>query len=470
MQKFLSRRLNDGVFFVILMIVFGELASLLHINSLSPSDSNHFILQAQAWLHGHLDMGVHRNDTITINGKVYIVYPSLPAFMMLPFIAVLGDTFSDVWFTWIFASLSIVLLFRTLEVMRIRNITHRRPFENFIIAITFGFGTIALWLCLGGQIWFTAQTVSVFYILLTLHGTLSRRWPLATLSVGLVLLTRVPEVLIGIVPLIVYLHDLGIGRRVQQQWYFLPRYWPSLRELAVILAPFAVTLLIHLVHNQLYFGSPLSIGYDIQNQQNYPNIKYGVVSWHYIWPNFVVAFLRWPAFYFNSPTDVHPQVDLIIDGIGTSMFFSTPLLAIFIFAPQGKTPQTWLRATFWVTTAIILLAILMYCTTGWRQVGARYVYVLYPLLFLLLAQRAAPIDTRWICLAGVSIFNNLLLAQRFWEGKSSMEFIAGSAGIVLVACIVAIVILHRQKYQSEELTPAEPEMVPVGSIHSGEYS
>ncbi len=468
MQKFLLRRLNDGISFVILMVLLGGFAMLLHIDPIHPSQDDHLIVQAQAWLHGHLDMGVHLGDTIILDGKVYIIYPPLPALMMVPFVAILGDKFSDVWFTWAFAALNIMLLFRTLEVMRVRSITTRTPLENLILAITFGFGTIALWLCLGGRVWFTAQTISIFGIMITLHSTLSRRWPLATLGVGMVMLTRTSEVLIGIVPLIVYLHDLGVGRRVQQQWHFLPQRWPSMRELAVTLAPFVVALLIFLVHNRLYFGNFLSTGYDIQNQQYYPDIKYGVLSWHYIWPNFVVDFLRGPGFNFTGPFDVNPQSDLFIDGIGTSMFFSTPLLAIFIFAPQGKTPQAWLRNTFWVTVAMILLSVLAYCMAGWSQVGARYVFPLYPLLFLLLAQRAAPLDTRWISLAGISIFINLLLARTFWERNPSALFMAGSAGIVLIFCMIAIIMLRRQGQPQEEIAPLAPATIPIGAAYSDE--
>ncbi len=468
MQQFLRRRLHDGIFFAMLMVLLGGFALLLHIHPTQQSNETHLILQAQAWLHGYLDIGVRVHDSIIVNGKIYIIYPPLPALMMVPFVAILGNSFSDIWFTWAFAALNIILLFRTLEVMRVRRITNRTPLENLIIAITFGFGTIALWLCLGGRIWFTVQTISIFGIMITLHSTLSRRWPLATLGVGMVMLTRTSEVLIGIVPLIVYLHDLGVGRRIQRQWHFLPQRWPSTRELAVTLAPFFIALLIYLVHNQLYFGTPLSTGFDIQNQQNYPQIKYGVISWHYIWPNFVVDFLRWPSFNYASPFDVHPQTDLFTGGIGTSMFFSTPLLVIFIFTPQGKTPQTWLRNTFWATIAIILLTILAYCTGGWSQVGARYLLPLYPLLFLLLAQQAFPLDTRWISLAGLSIFINLLLARTFWERKPTTLFIAGSAAIVLIACMIAIIMLRRQGQQHEEIAPLAPAMIPAESTESAE--
>jgi hypothetical protein len=468
MQKFLRRRLNDGIFFATVMVLLGGLAIALHIDPGHSTGSNIFILQVQAWLHGHLDIGVHAVDTITINGKVYIIYPPLPMFMMLPFVAILGNKFSDVWFTWAFAALNIILLFRTLEVMRVRRITNRTSLENLIIAITFGFGTIALWLGLGGGIHATAQTISVFGIMITLHSTLSRHWSLATLGVGMVMLTRTSETLIGIVPLIVYLHDLGVGRRIQQQWHILPQRWPSARELAVTVAPFVVALLIWLIHNKLYLGNPLSTGYDIQNAQDYPNIKYGVTSWHYIWSNFVIDFLRWPSFNYANRYDVNPHLDLFIDGMGTSMFFSTPLLAIFIFAPQGKTPQTWLRNTFWVTVAVMLLTILTYCWAGWRQVGARYIFPLYPLLFLLLAQRAARLDTRWVSLAGLSIFVNLLLARTFWYQTPSKTFVAASAGIALTACLLALIMLRWQGRRHEEMAPLSPVMIPTESTANEE--
>ncbi len=467
MHTFLRRRLDDGVFFIILVLLLGGFAKVLHLHPSAPSDSRHLILQAQAWLHGHLDIGLPRfGDSILFQGKTYIIYPPLPSLIMLPFVAILGDRFSDIWFTWLFAAGSIVLLFSTLEVMRVRSITTRTSLENRILALTFGFGTIALWLCLGGRVWMTIQTVSVFGIMVMLHGTLSRRWPLAALGVGMVMLTRTSEVLVGIVPLVAYLHDLGIGRRVQGRWSVLPQRWPALRELAVTLAPFLIAALILLVHNQLYFGNMLSTGYDIQNQQNYPQIVYGVTSWHYIWPNFIVDFLRWPSFSYTGPFDVNPQVNLAVDGIGTNMFFSTPLLAIFIFAPQGKTAQPWLRRTLWITVAITLLAVLTFCAAGWYQVGSRYLLPLYPLLFLLLAQRSAPLDARWIGLAGLGVFVNLLLARVFWNRPPSLSFTLASAAAALLACVVALILLRvarRRSLQQEDSLSPVVEKVPVGS-------
>jgi hypothetical protein len=473
-QKFVHRRLKDGVFFVVFMALFCGCALMFHINPLHSSSPNladgraAFILQAQAWLHGHLNISIKMHDAIVLNGKVYIVFPPLPALLMAPFIALLGDKFSDIWFTWIFAALNIILLFRTLETLRVRRITSRTPLENLIIALTFGFGTIALWLSLGGAVWFTAQIISTFGIMITLHSTFSKRWSLATLGVGIVLLTRTSEVLIGIVPLVAYLRDLGMGRRVQQQWHFLPRYRPSLRELTLALVPFAVALLILVVRNKLYFNGFLSTGYDIQQRQDYPAVQYGLISWHYIWPNFVVDLLNLPSFSFANLFDTKPHLDLLSHGMGTSIFFSTPLLAIFLFAPQGKTASPWLRYTLWITAALLLLPVLLYSYEGWVQVGARYLLPLYPLLFLLLALRAAPLDTRWIGLAGLSVFINLLLAHAFWAGEPGRLFAIGAAGVVLLACAGAIIALRRQRQYPEKLAPATIPTEPAGNDESTE--
>lgn len=460
MQAFLRRRLADLLFFVILMVALGVFAHILHIRPVyvPGASGTNLILQAQAWLRGRLDIGFPIHDSIVLHGKYYIIYPPLPALLMVPFIAVLGNHFSDVWFTWAFAALNIILVFRALEVMRVRQITRRTPLENAILALTFGFGTIALWLALGGRVWFTLQVVSVFGIFITLHSTLSRHWPLATLGLGIVVLSRTSDALVGLFPLVVYLYDLGVGQRVQNKRRWWPQRWPALRELALTLAPFVVALAIFLIHNQLYFGNMLSSGYDIQNQQDYPDIKYGLLSWHYLWPNIVVAFLRGPAFHFTGLTDVNPQMDLFIDSMGTSIFFTTPLMALFIFAAQGKTAHAWLRRALWATVGVMLLAILLFCAEGWSQVGARYLFGIYPPLFLLLAMRAAPLDTRWISLAGLGVFVNLLLAYVFWMHKEpGHKFILASGLTVVCACTLALFLLHRQKSpqtQGEAVTQA----------------
>src|SRR5262245_47064593 len=57
---------------------------------------NHFALLADAWLHGHLDLGAappayaQNNDFAQFNGKWFIVFPPFPALLLLPLVKLAG--------------------------------------------------------------------------------------------------------------------------------------------------------------------------------------------------------------------------------------------------------------------------------------------------------------------------------------------------------------------------------------------
>ena len=59
----------------------------------------------------------------------------------------------------------------------------------------------------------------------------------------------------------------------------------------------------------------------------------------------------------------------------------------------------------------------------------------------------------------------ILLAQAFWYNHPSKLFLAGSAGIVLIACLLAIIMLRRQRQRQEEIAPV---VTTDGSVLSDE--
>jgi len=255
--------------------------------------------------------------------------------------------------------------------------------------------------------------------------------------------------LVAVVPAVVYLHDLGVARLVEGRRVFRPERWPTPREAMAAVLPIGVCGVVLLVHNQLYFGNPLSTGYGIHSATDTVSWEYGLESWHYIWPNFVIDFLRFPNFDFTGLNDAHPQVDLSAGGIGTSIFFSTPLMLVFLTASQGKASCRWMRLTLWAATAALFAPVIIFQAAGAVQVGARYLFPLYPPLFLLLAMRAGRIGPRWLTLAGLGIFSNLLLARTFWFQAPSSEFVAGSAVVVVVVCVVAGFLLARESRRED---------------------
>jgi hypothetical protein len=143
------------LFFSCLLILLA--ASIkLHINPFAPSGSNHFVYQAESLLHGRLDMPAalgsgNTTDIILVNGKHYIVYPPFPAILMLPFVAIFGLGFSDIFFTQVCSALNIVLLFWLLELLRVSGRSRRSMRQNLLLCLFFLLGTINFFLSLAAR-------------------------------------------------------------------------------------------------------------------------------------------------------------------------------------------------------------------------------------------------------------------------------------------------------------------------------
>jgi hypothetical protein len=120
---------------------------------------NSYILQAQSWLNGRLDLGQNYShlEIAVFNGKYYISFPPFPSFVMLPFVAMGFDT-SDGLIALVSALLGGVYAFRILR---------RCGFEKNTSVFFSLFLTVASnWL-------FTAQTAWVWFIAQNMAFTLS---------------------------------------------------------------------------------------------------------------------------------------------------------------------------------------------------------------------------------------------------------------------------------------------------------
>src|SRR5258708_3282267 len=61
------------------------------------SQYNHYALLADAWLHGHLDLGhpppayTQNNDFAEFQGRYYVSFPPFPALLLLPWVKLAGS-------------------------------------------------------------------------------------------------------------------------------------------------------------------------------------------------------------------------------------------------------------------------------------------------------------------------------------------------------------------------------------------
>ncbi len=409
-----------GSLFAIALLSIWMFETKFHINPFGASPYSYFTYQAESLLHGrwNLNIPAYMVDIVVIHGKHYIVYPPMPAIVLMPFVAIFGLNTSDILFTAVCSALNLSVLYLLLEQVRANGFTRRVWLENVCISLLLWFGSISLWLSLGGRMWFTAQILCMTFTLLALLAAFRRHYTLAAVLLGCAFFCRA-TVLIGYL-FLYYLawQDAGTKPRIEQfvaslrarapDWAAVP--WRRL------LPPIAVTagvLLLFMLHNAIVFGSPLDSGYDILNQQRYPEVTKGLLNIRYVPANIVANFFTFPQVTFTGPFDRHPAFNMLNNGIAVGLFVTTPLF-LFLFWRNRSFSAT--RAALWITIGLIVIATLLYDASGWYQFGARYLFDGYPFAFLLLALNDVRVDWRFAALGLLGIIINILGALQFWTG------------------------------------------------------
>lgn len=381
----------------------------------------HYVFQAQSFLRGRWDLSLPTSvtDVVLVNGKHYIVYPPFPAVLLLPFVAVFGLSTSDILFTTLVAACNLPLLYLLFEQARVTGISRRIWLENLIISLFCYFGSINLYLSLGGEMWFTAHIVCMTFTLLSLIAALRRYYAWSAVLLGCAFFSRA-TVALGF-PFLFYLAAMDPAVRNR-----LRRFVESVRARAPAWSVFpwrrvipvaAVTCLVgvlFLVRNAVVFGSPLESGYAILIQQHYAVVTTGPFNVSYIPANIVANFFTFPQITFTGPFDRHPALNLLSGGYGVSPFVTTPLFLLLFSRNQRFSP---VRAGLWGTIALIVTMILFFHAAGWYQFGARYLFDAYPYAFLLLALNEVRVDWRFAVLGLIGIIVNALGAAEFWTGQ-----------------------------------------------------
>ncbi len=339
----------------------------------SQPDDNLYLYQAEAYLAGHLDITRGSSDTALYQGRTFVPFPPLPAFLLLPLVALLGAGGVEVGLASVLLSaanaLLLVRLFRRLGAAR---------GASAWLAAAFLLGT-GYWLCVlrSDGVWFFAIVVGVTCLLLALSEALGRGRGLAVgLLLGMGFLSR--QLMLFAAP------------------FFAVALWEharhrSTRERVAALSGFALGLGLcvaaYLLFNWARFDSPLETGYSFIYGPTYPAAflreraaQYGLFHPAYIPFNFVYLFVQGFHITFDSPTLTG---GMAVDPFGTSLTFASPFLFIGFLARW----KPRLLGAAWLCIGAIVLGLLLYHANGWVQANAqRYALDVIPLLMLLVAR------------------------------------------------------------------------------------
>ena len=255
---------------------------------------NYFNYLADAFLHGRLyvtDTPFYFEELIHRAGKSYEIYPPFPAVLLMPFVAVWGVPFKQVFLSFFLGGLNISIIYLIMS-----RLTADRGIRIWM-TILFGFGTIHWFTATVGSVWYFAQITSMTLLLLAVYCTLYARRPL---SIGLLLgasyWSRLPTLLT--LPFFIIMLSYT-GPRMRDDGRSIGGF--KLRPLLLVCAGAGIFVLLNFLYNYLRFGTPFDTAYVIHSispakEKVSPWFNKGLFSLSYIPYHLYIFFLKPPLY------------------------------------------------------------------------------------------------------------------------------------------------------------------------------
>jgi hypothetical protein len=419
------------------------------------SQYNHFVYQAEAWLHGRLglkgdppnendwarvevltltDGRVVRgkfgsagaqdrfyattggNETITPDeiasrtNQRYVSFPAFPAVLMMPVVAIVGLGFNDVLFTVIWGAANPVLLFLLLRELVRRGHSKRSVTDDLLLSVMMGLGTVHLTAAAIGQVWYTALVVSVTLQIGYLWAALDVHRPaLAGLFLGLGFATRTPFGFTFVLFVWEAVRAVGGWRALWTRLRHERRLPPGLLRTLVrcALPALAILALVFAFNHARFdrfgeFGHQyLVVGWKERAE------RWGLMNYHFLSRNLTCALVLLPKILTTYPFVQYSRH-------GLSMFVTSPNL-VWLFGRREKSP---IEPSLWLAVIAAAIPSLLYYLSGYEQFGYRFLndYVVFLIVLLAIGgQRFGALFKTLLVLAIAINFFGAITFQRYPE-------------------------------------------------------
>jgi len=339
----------------------------------------HYLLQADAFLHGRLDINPNipgMIDVALFDGRAYVVFPPGPALVLLPLVAIFGVGHTNaILFGLLLASLTILTAYRLLSRMGVGGSTRVWYLAAFALGTGFWFAVLR-----SSQVWYLAHVVAVLFMMLALSEALGGGRPLLAGSyLGMALLSR--QLAIFLIPLITVLFWERARSSGNQIWRVLFR----------LSAPIVLAGAGMLAFNWARFGSVLDSGYGHIQLSGFLAqrvAEFGLFSLHYLPFNLMYMFIQgWHA-TFAGPDKLHY---LSVDPFGTSLLVASPFLVAALWA-KARPSVKW---SAWLGIVAAMVVMLLYYNNGMAQANVqRFSLDILPALFFLMVKASSRVNMR----------------------------------------------------------------------------
>jgi len=435
------------------LLVYGVVAGdrLFH-----QSAAPHFVLQADAWLHGRSSIefspteklrgddwakveSVVLDDGSEVIGRrlatqrtmfrasdgelipisrirqskgqtAYVSFPPFPTLVMIPSAIVSGKNGNDEVPVLLIAAAILPLTLLLLRRLAQAGLSGRSVVEDLWLTAAFAFGSVMFFTAVQGSVWFAAHVVGVALVLVYAWASIEARRPvIAGLALACAALTRTPMA-------------FAFPLFVLEAWRAPSTNRTFVRALVRFALPIVALAIPAMLYNHARFGSITEFGHrylDVRQQLQIE--QFGLASLHYLARNLAVAFTLLPDFGASAPY-------VQIGGHGLAIWLTTPIL-VYLLWPVDKPP---IHRALWITVACVALPALVYQNSGWVQFGYRFSLDYMVFLIMLLAIGGRPLGVVAKLLIAVGIAINLFGAMTFERYDWRFYRLAGNAYDVVV--------------------------------------
>jgi hypothetical protein len=338
---------------------------------------NYFVRLADAFVHGRLDVidqPVHLAELVPWQGKWYVIFPPVPAVLLMPLVAIFGASFSQPLYSVLVGAINVGLAYRVFVRLfgesREMSLTDAAPASlsgNSVavwMTLLYAFGTIQWYHAEVGSGWYVAHIVALMFMwLFLLEATGRRRLFLCGLLIGAAHLSRLPTIFaVAFLPL--FLRDT-----------FFDGWRPRIKPFVLFGSGVVPALVVNALYNYARFGTFKDVQFiqtELLGMTNDPTVIHGVMSVRYIPMHLkeimMARPLRTPKFPYIMPSE-----------FALAVWFTTPAFVLMLRSQR--------RYSLWLPSIAAAVAIaipsLMHGGNGFTQFGYRHTLDYMPFLLLL---------------------------------------------------------------------------------------
>ncbi len=361
-----------SVFVFLVVLFFG----LLLVKNFGEKSGQHFVIVAEGFLEGRVDMprldsAFNDLDVFSFKGKYYWPAFPFPAVLLVPFVYVfkqLGVPFYQGYLQFFLTMGIFAMAYKLAKIFR------QTKSVSLVLAFTLCFASNYSFLAFSTESWYFSQTITVFLVLLAFYEWYTkRRLLLIGIYMSLVLATRFTAV-IGVLFFIleILFSSATLKGKVLQMIRFL--------------IPLAVVCFLLIGYNYIRFGNIFITGYENNNiKPDYQALmlkRHGTFKIENVPTNIYWYFLALPDPILESPTYHLVPPFFQANPWGMSFFIMSPIF--FLILKTLRLKMTREEIFLWIASGTGLSILLLWYSTGFFQVGPRYLMDILPLWFILL--------------------------------------------------------------------------------------